>query len=119
MRKPEDLASLIFLVRGEKVLLSQHLAELYGVPVGTLNQAVKRNIARFPDDFMFQLTPEEFRRLRSQLVNSIRGVPLRSRTVILKRGEHMKYLPYAFTEQGVAMLSSVPRSPRPPRPAQK
>jgi len=88
-----------------------HLAELYGVTVGALNQAVKRNIARFPDDFMFQLTPEEFRRLKSQIVTSIRGAPLRSQTVILKRGEHMKYLPYAFAEQGIAMLSSVLRSP--------
>jgi hypothetical protein len=110
--KPENLAPLIFLIRGEKVLLSQHLAELYGVTVGALNQAVKRNRARFPDDFMFQLTPEEFQRLRSQIVTSIRGASLRSQTVILKRGEHMKYLPYAFTEQGVAMLSSVLRSPR-------
>jgi len=110
--KPENLAPLIFLVRGEKVLLSQHLAELYGVTVGALNQAVKRNIARFPDDFMFQLTSEELQRLRSQIVTLIRGAALRSQTVILKRGEHMKYLPYAFTEQGVAMLSSVLRSPR-------
>ena len=100
--KPENLASLIYLLRGEKVLLSEHLAELYAVPVKVLNQAVKRNIDRFPDDFMFQLTSDE--------TDAI--FRLRSQTVTLKRGEHIKYLPYAFTEQGVAMLSSVLRSPR-------
>jgi hypothetical protein len=100
--KPENLASLIYLLRGEKVLLSEHLAELYAVPVKVLNQAVKRNIDRFPDDFMFQLTRDE--------ADAI--LALRSQTVTLKRGEHIKYLPYAFTEQGVAMLSSVLRSPR-------
>jgi hypothetical protein len=100
--KPENLAPLIYLLRGEKVLLSQHLAGLYAVPVRVLNQAVKRNIDRFPDDFMFQLTPDEAEAiLRS-----------RSQIVTLKRGENIKYLPYAFTEQGVAMLSSVLRSPR-------
>ena len=102
MPKPENLAALIYLLRGERVLLSEHLAELYAVPVKVLNQAVKRNIDRFPDDFMFQLTPDESEAiLRS-----------RSQIVTLKRGENIKYLPYAFTEQGVAMLSSVLRSPR-------
>ena len=100
--KPENLASLIYLLRGEKVLLSEHLAELYAVPVKVLNQAVKRNIDRFPDDFMFQLTRDE--------TDAI--LRLRSQFVTLKRGEHIKYLPYAFTEQGIAMLSSVLRSPR-------
>ena len=115
--KPENLAPLIFLLRGEKVLLSRHLADLYGVSVGALNQAVRRNQARFPEDFMFQLSDQEFRNLKSQIVissgrlSSTRG-SLRSQNVILKRGEHAKYLPYAFTEQGVAMLSSVLRSPR-------
>ena len=99
---PEKLASLIYLLRGEKVLLSEHLAELYAVPVKVLNQAVKRNIDRFPDDFMFQLTRDE--------TDSI--LRLRSQFVTLKRGEHIKYLPYAFTEQRIAMLSSVLRSPR-------
>ena len=99
---PENLASLIYLLRGEKVLLSEHLAELYAVPVKVLNQAVKRNIDRFPDDFMFQLTRDETEAI----------LRLRSQSVTLKRGEHIKYLPYAFTEQGVAMLSSVLRSPR-------
>ena len=100
--KPEGLASLIYLVRGEKVILSEHLADLYGVPVKVLNQAVKRNGARFPGDFMFQLTPEEAAAIRAS----------RSQIVTLKRGQNVKYLAYAFTEQGVAMLSSVLRSPR-------
>lgn len=100
--KPEYLAALIFFLRGEKVLLSEHLAELYGVTVGALNQAVKRNLVRFPEDFMFQLTREETREILAS----------RSQSVILKRGQNIKYLPYAFTEQGVAMLSSVLRSPR-------
>ena len=98
--KPENVAPLIFIMRGEKVLLSEHLAELYSVPVKVLNQAVKRNIERFPEDFMFQLTQGE------AILSS------RSQTVTLKRGQNTKYLPYAFTEQGIAMLSSVLRSPR-------
>jgi ORF6N domain-containing protein len=97
--KPENIAQLVFFVRDEKVMLAQHLAELYGVPVRVLNQAVKRNIKRFPADFMLQLTRQEFERLKSQIVISSWGG--------LRRA-----LPYAFTEQGVAMLSSVLRSQR-------
>ena len=97
--KPENLAGLIVLLRGEKVLLSQHLAGLYGVSVSALNQAVQRNIGRFPDDFMFQLSDKEFAGLKSQIV-------------ISNRGGLRRALPYAFTEQGVAMLSSVLRSER-------
>ncbi|NJC87407.1 MAG: ORF6N domain-containing protein [Desulfuromonas sp.] len=84
--------------------LDNDLAELYGVGVKVLNQAVKRNISRFPADFMFQLNTEEFAGLSS----------LRSQIVTLKngRGTHRKYLPYAFTEQGIAMLSSVLNSER-------
>jgi len=89
----------IFLLRGHKVMLSQHLAELYGVKPKVLIQAVKRNSERFPDDFMFQLHKEEFENLKSQFVTSSWGG--------LRRA-----LPYAFTEQGVAMLSSVLRSKR-------
>lgn len=92
----------ILLLRGHKVLISTDLAELYGVEPRALVQAVKRNIKRFPDDFMFQLTSDE--RTVSQA--------LRSQNVILKRGQHIKYPPFAFTEQGVAMLSSVLNSPR-------
>ena len=87
-----DIQDLIYVVRGQQVMLDRDLATLYGVETKVLNQAVKRNINRFPDDFMFQLTPEEC--LRSQIVTS-NG-----------RGGN-RYSTYAFTEQGVAMLSSV------------
>ena len=87
----------IFLIRGHKVMLSPTLAELYGVEVRALIQAVKRNIERFPEDFTFQLTDSEFRNLKSQIVISSWGGARRAN-------------PYAFTEQGVAMLSSVLRS---------
>jgi len=91
----------ILLVKGQKVMLDRDLADLYEVDAKVLNQAVKRNLDRFPEDFMFQLTAEESARLRSQFVTLKTG-----------RGQHRKYLPYAFTEQGVAMLSSVLRSKR-------
>ncbi|MDO9010458.1 MAG: ORF6N domain-containing protein [Gallionella sp.] len=96
-----QIESRMFFLRKQKVMLSQHLAELYEVEPKILNQAVKRNLERFPEDFMFQLTPEEDALLRSQFVTLKTG-----------RGQHAKYLPYAFTEQGVAMLSSVLRSER-------
>jgi hypothetical protein len=91
---------MIFLLRGERVMLDADLSTLYGVETKVLNQAVKRNIGRFPTDFMFQLTKDEAARLRSQFV-TLDG-----------RGQHPKYLPYVFTEQGVAMLSSVLHSER-------
>ena len=91
----------IFELRGQRVMLDADLAVLYGVAAKALNQAVKRNTERFPEDFMFQLTQEEADSLRSQVVTLKGG-----------RGQHRKYLPYAFTEQGVAMLSSVLRSTR-------
>jgi hypothetical protein len=97
----ERIQQAIFLIRGEKVMLDFDLAALYGVEIRVLVQAVKRNIQRFPDDFMFQLTKEEYGILRSQIVILKRG-----------RGQHRKYLPHAFTEQGVAMLSSVLNSER-------
>ncbi len=90
----------IFLVRGQKVMLDTDLAELYRVPTKSLNLAVKRNADRFPEDFTFQLTDDEAAGLRFHFETSKRG-----------RGGR-RYLPYAFTEQGVAMLSSVLRSPR-------
>lgn len=91
---PEEIIlSKIYLIRGQKVMLDRDLAELYGVETRVLKQSVKRNIERFPDDFMFELTKEEFKNLRSQIVTSRWG------------GE--RYQPFAFTEQGVAMLSSV------------
>jgi uncharacterized protein YjcR len=89
----------IFIIRGMKVMLSSDLAELYGVKTKELNKAVQRNLERFPDDFMFQLTAKENVNLRFQFG-----------TLSLGHGKHSKYLPYAFTEQGVAMLSSVLKS---------
>jgi hypothetical protein len=89
----------IFMIRGQKVILDRDLAELYGVETRVLKQAVRRNMRRFPGDFMFELTKEEDRSLRSQ-------------NVTLKRGRHSKYLPFAFTEQGVGMISSVLNSAR-------
>ena len=99
--KNARITGLIHKSRGYKVLLDRDLATLYGVDTRVLNQAVSRNIDRFPNDFMFQLTGEEVSSLRSQFVILKNG-----------RGRHRKYLPYAFTEQGVAMLSSVLRSSR-------
>jgi hypothetical protein len=97
----ERIERAILMLRGLKVILDGDLAALYGVPVKVLNQSVKRNIGRFPEDFMFQLSETEYVNLRSQIVtSSLPGYGGR------------RFLPYAFTEQGVAMLSSVLRSPR-------
>lgn len=93
----DNIEPLIKVIRGQQVMLDKDLAMLYGVEAKVLNQAVKRNVERFPNDFRFQLTKEEC--LRSQIV-----------TLNEKQGQHLKYMPYAFTEQGVAMLSSVLRS---------
>ncbi len=95
----ESIEHSIYIIRGQRVMLSMHLAELYGVEPRGLVQAVKRNIDRFPDDFMFQLTREEFANLKSQ-------------SVISRWGGLRRATPYAFTEQGVAMLSSVLHSQR-------
>ena len=110
----ERIESQILLIRGQKVMLSTHLAKLYEVETRALVQAVKRNIDRFPEDFMFQLTAEESANLKVQsvILNETDAAVSRSQSVILKRGQNIKYPPYAFTEQGVAMLSSVLRSPR-------
>ncbi len=98
----EVIERKILLIRGHKVMLDSDLAELYGVPAKVLNQAVKRNMKRFPSDFMFQLNENEYAAfLRSQFVTLKKG-----------RGQHRKYPPFAFTEQGVAMLSSVLNSAR-------
>ncbi len=117
------IESRILLLRGQKVMLDFDLAELYGVETRTLNQAVQRNLERFPDDFMFQLSAEETGRvLRSQIVISNPETAdispktngsLRSQTVISKPGKGgRRYRPFAFTEQGVGMLSGVLNSPR-------
>ena len=116
--KSEDVAQLVFFIRGEKVMFDADLAMLYGVEVRNLNQAVARNRKRFPADFAFQLTDDELAALRSQLViskspTSQASSRLRSQIVTSNTGRGgRRYLPYAFTEQGVAMLSSVLRSAR-------
>jgi hypothetical protein len=109
----ERITKAIYLIRNQKVMLDSELAEMYGVETRVLNQAVKRNIDRFPDDFMFQLNSEEWENLKLQFVSSKSEDSLRSQFVTLEkgRGKHRKFLPYAFTEQGVAMLSSVLNSP--------
>jgi hypothetical protein len=97
----DKIGSLIRTIRGKKVILDSDLAELYGVEIRVLNQAIKRNASRFPADFMFQLTAAESEAmLRS-----------RSQSVILKRGMNIKYLPYAFTENGAIMAANVLNSP--------
>ncbi len=95
----EAIADKILAIRGRKVILDRDLARLYAVTTGNLNKAVKRNVERFPEDFMFQLTKKEADSLRFQFGS-------------LKRGQHLKYLPYAFTEHGILMLSSVLQSER-------
>lgn len=101
-----NIQNRIYEIRGEKVLLDLDLADLYEVETRVLNQAVKRNLKRFPKDFMFRLTKEEFRNLTSQIVISKPS----SQFVMMEtmpQNRTGKYLPYAFTEQGVAMLSGV------------
>jgi hypothetical protein len=94
----ETIINKIYIIRDKKVMIDRDLAELYGVDTRVLHQTVKRNLKRFPDDFMFQLTDEEFRNLRSQIVTSSWG--------------GSRFRPMVFTEQGVAMLSSVLNSER-------
>jgi hypothetical protein len=97
--QPEQIEQAILLIRGQRVMLDRDLAALYGVETKNLNKAVQRNLDRFPPDFMFQLTADEADGLRFQIGT-------------LKRGQHFKYLPRVFTQEGVSMLSSVLRSPR-------
>ena len=113
--KNMDIKSMIRDIRGQQVMLDFELAKLYGVETKALNQAVKRNINRFPDDFMFQLTKSELEALRSQIVtaNSIdnqKDISLRSQIVTAKSRSKVRTLPYAFTRNGIGMLSSVLRS---------
>jgi hypothetical protein len=98
MVRYEAIESKIYIVRGQKVMLDSDLARLYGVLTKVFNQAVKRNIERFPEDFMFRLTAQENENLRSQIVTSRHG--------------GTRYFPYVFTEHGIAMLSSVLNSKR-------
>ena len=106
--QPENLAKLVYLIRGEKVLLDADLAMLYGVETGALNRAVKRNVGRFPADFMLQLTPDEWENLKCQIGISITSASPAGKSAHGGR----RAIPYAFTEQGIAMLSSVLRSQR-------
>jgi len=113
----DAIAPMVHWIRHEKVMLDSDLAMLYGVEARVLNQAVKRNLERFPADFMFQVTPEEaeeVRRSRSQSVTLNPEIATDSSQSVMSSGKHRghSYLPYAFTEQGVAMLSSVLRSRR-------
>lgn len=108
MISQKDIESRIFTIRDVQVMLDSDLAKMYQVETRILNQAVKRNIDRFPEDFMFQLSTEEWEQVQPE----ISDVSLTSQNVILedKRGRHRKYLPYVFTEQGVAGLSAVLKS---------
>jgi len=95
--KHEEIVSRIYFIRGQKVMLDFDLAEMYEVETKRLKEAVRRNLRRFPEDFMFELTQNEYTSLRTQIAT-------------LKRGKHAKYPPFAFTEQGVAMLSGILKS---------
>ncbi|CAN5354667.1 ORF6N domain-containing protein [soil metagenome] len=109
MRVIHSIQNRIYEIRGERVMLDRDLASLYETETKSLNLAVKRNIKRFPADFMFRLTQAEYDVLRFQIETLESGQPLRLQNETLKngRGKHSKYLPYAFTEQGVAMLSGI------------
>lgn len=99
MNNLEIITNKIHIIRNQKVMLDYDLATLYEIETKVLKQSVKRNIERFPEDFMFELTESEYKSLRSQIV-----------TLEIGRGKFSKYLPFAFTEQGVAMLSGVLKS---------
>ncbi len=107
------IESKIIEIRGQKIMIDSDIALLYGVETKRLIEQVKRNIERFPDDFMFQITEDEYKILRSQNATS-NEKPLRSQIATLesKKGKHRKYLPYAFTEQGIYMIATVLKSPK-------
>lgn len=104
----ERIERKIYFLRKQKVMLDGDLAALYGVPTKVLNQVVKRHRNRFPEDFMFQLSMREAKDWWLEVTEA----RLRSQTVTLKRGQHIKYRPYAFTEHGILMLSSILNSER-------
>lgn len=122
MKIIRSIQNRIYEIRGERVMLDKDLADLYEIEVKALNQAVKRNLKRFPKDFMFQLTKEEWESLRLQIETLETGDSLRSQIVTLKTRQNLRsqivtsswggsrYLPFAFTEQGVAMLSGILKS---------
>lgn len=106
----EAIKDRIYLIRGQRVMLDRDLSELYDVTTGRLNEAVKRNIERFPEDFMFRLDKGEWTRLKSQIaISNTKADAMKSQIAISNRGGD-RALPYAFTELGIAMLSSVLRS---------
>ena len=113
MISSNSIKDKIHTIRGLQVMLDRDLAELYGVLTGNLNKAVKRNIERFPKDFMFQLTEDESKNLKFQFgISSDDSLRFQNGILKKERGKHRKYLPYAFTEQGVATLSGVLKSPK-------
>jgi hypothetical protein len=106
--KVGDIVSRIFYIRGQKVMLDSDLASIYGVETKVLNQAVKRNMKRFPEDFFFQLTMDEWFSLRSQIVTlKISSIPQKGN---IGRGKFRKFLPFVFTEHGALMLAAVLQS---------
>jgi hypothetical protein len=109
------IEDLVYIVRGQKVMLDSDLALIYGVDTRRLNEQVKRNIGRFPEDFMFRLSKGDYESLRSQIATLKAGEQIqRSQfaTFDKRRGKHRKYLPYVFTEHGAVMLASVLNSPQ-------
>jgi hypothetical protein len=99
LHQPEEIEQVILLIRGQRVMLDRDLAALYGVTTKNLNKSVQRNLDRFPQEFLFQLPADDAEDLRFQFAT-------------LKRGQHFRYLPHVFTQEGVSMLSGVLRSPR-------
>ena len=107
MKMIQSIQNRIYEIRGERVMLDFDLAQLYEVETKVLNQAVKRNIKRFPKDFMFRLTLAEWQDIRSQSVTASGSTSMRSQTVTAQGKRNTSVTPYAFTEQGVAMLSGI------------
>jgi hypothetical protein len=114
MKIIQSIQNRIYEIRGERVMLDKDLAILYGTETKVLNLSVRRNLKRFPEDFMFKLTKQESESLRLQIESLEKGDPLSLQIETLKNGwgQHSKYLPYAFTEQGIAMLSGILNSDR-------
>jgi len=109
---PVHIDSMIYTIRGERVILDVDLAQVYGVSTKALNQAVKRNTDRFPPDFLFQLTRKEWKDLRSQYVTSNRGTNRSQIVTGLQKHRDPRALPYAFTEHGAIMAANILRSHR-------
>lgn len=109
MKIIKSIQNRIYEIRGEKVMLDRDLAILYEIETKSLNLAVRRNMKRFPKDFMFQLTKEEWEDIRLQIetLETVDSLRLQNETLKKGRGQHTKYFPYAFTEQGIAMLSGI------------